>query len=394
MDSDLSQDIVAVAELRTVPTILEVVCRLTGMGFAAVARVTETRWIACAVKDDIGFGLKPGGELKIETTICNEIRDSGTAVIIDHVEQDNLYCTHHTPKLYGFQSYISVPIVRADGSFFGTLCAIDPRPNRLNTPLIVETFEMFADVIAKHLDTVSKLAYAQDSLQTATRDSGLREQFIAVLGHDLRNPLANIDAGLTLLTKRAAQPPDPIILRGMEGSVGRMTALIDNMLDFARGRLGGGVPLAIASAALKPALEQVIDELHSANPSRPFNVELNFNDPIACDQMRIAQLLSNLVGNSILHGAPGTPIVIRAEAADDTFTLSVSNEGNPIPEEFLPKLFEPFFTSTKLSKNAGLGLGLYISSEIARAHGGTLKAYSSSAETRFEFKFPLVPAAS
>jgi GAF domain-containing protein len=124
-------DIERVNRIAAVPTILDVVCRTTGMRFAAVARVTEDRWIACSVRDEIDFGLKPGGELKIESTICNEIRQSQEAVVIDNVAEDAVWCQHHTPATYGFQSYISVPIVLADGSFFGTLCAIDPRPARL-----------------------------------------------------------------------------------------------------------------------------------------------------------------------------------------------------------------------------------------------------------------------
>jgi GAF domain-containing protein len=98
-----------------VPTILDAVCRTTGMRFAAVARVTEDRWIACAVRDQIQFGLEPGGELKVATTICQEIRASGQAVIIDDVAEDRAFCGHPTPALYGFQSYISMPIRRANG---------------------------------------------------------------------------------------------------------------------------------------------------------------------------------------------------------------------------------------------------------------------------------------
>src|SRR3954464_716270 len=110
MTTDLSADIAAVQGIAAVPRILEVVCRATGMGFAAVARVTEQRWICCAVRDEIEFGLTPGGELKVETTICHEIRQSHKAVIIDHVADDQMFCGHHTPAMYGFQSYISVPI--------------------------------------------------------------------------------------------------------------------------------------------------------------------------------------------------------------------------------------------------------------------------------------------
>ena len=134
MATDLSADIAAVQGIAAVPRILEVVCRSTGMGFAAVARVTEQRWVCCAVRDEIAFGLAPGGELELETTICHEIRQSHEAVVIDNVAEDAAYCGHHTPAKYGFQSYISMPIILADGTFFGTLCAIDPRPARLNTP--------------------------------------------------------------------------------------------------------------------------------------------------------------------------------------------------------------------------------------------------------------------
>ena len=129
--NDLDADIAAVSRIEAVPTILDVVCRTTGMGFAAVARVTEDRWIACSVRDEIAFGLQPGGELKVETTICHEVRDSREAVIINNVAEDPFYASHPTPALYGFQSYISMPIIMPDGRFFGTLCAIDPRPARL-----------------------------------------------------------------------------------------------------------------------------------------------------------------------------------------------------------------------------------------------------------------------
>jgi PAS domain S-box-containing protein len=150
-------DIIAVKSIPAIPSILDVICRTTGMGFAAVARVTEDRWITCAAKDDIDFGLQPGGELKVETTICREIRQSGTAVIIDDVAKDASYCGHATPALYGFQSYISMPIVLPDGQFFGTLCAIDPKPAKLNRPEVVGMFKMFADLIAFHLDAQRRI---------------------------------------------------------------------------------------------------------------------------------------------------------------------------------------------------------------------------------------------
>ncbi|HEY2758461.1 MAG TPA: GAF domain-containing protein, partial [Pseudolabrys sp.] len=180
--SDYQTDITAIQRIEAVPRILEVICRTTGMGFSAVARVTEDRWICCAARDEIAFGLQPGGELKLETTICDEIRQSGEAVVIDNVNEDAIYCRHPTPAMYGFQSYISVPIILESGTFFGTLCAIDPRPARLKSSETVGMFKLFAELIAIHLNAIERLADSQAALLDARQSSELREQFIAVLG--------------------------------------------------------------------------------------------------------------------------------------------------------------------------------------------------------------------
>ena len=386
MAPDLSADIAAVQGIAAVPRILEVVCRSTGMGFAAVARVTEQRWICCAVRDEIAFGLTPGGELKVETTICHEIRQSGEAVVIDSVADDLVFCGHHTPAQYGFQSYISMPIILGDGSFFGTLCAIDPRPARLNTPQTVGTFKLFAELIATHLDAANRLAASEARLLGERETSELREQFIAVLGHDLRNPLASIAAGTKLLTRgnRDAAP----ILALMQQSVARMSALIDNVLDFARGRLGGGIALNRATQSLEPVLNQVIAELRAGFPESQIDTDFDLTRQVGCDSGRVAQLFSNLLGNALTHGTPGAPVRVRANTHKDEFELSVANAGEPIPPEAINRLFQPFYRVAQDS-GQGLGLGLYIASEIARAHGGKLDLASSPLETRFTFRMPL-----
>ena len=125
-------------------SILEEACRLTQMGFVALARVTEERWIACQVLDRIEFGLDPGDELDIKTTICDDIRKSGREIIIDEVAVDPEWRTHPVPALYGFESYAALPVVLADGSFYGTLCAIDPRPRALSARETVERLKQMA----------------------------------------------------------------------------------------------------------------------------------------------------------------------------------------------------------------------------------------------------------
>jgi GAF domain-containing protein len=124
--------------------ILEEVCQITGMGFAAVARVTEQRWIACQVLDRIEFGMEPGDELEIMTTICNDIRECGEAIIIDRVGDNPRWNTHAAPMLYGFESYASLPLYGRDGRFFGTLCAIDPAPRELTASAIVSALQDYA----------------------------------------------------------------------------------------------------------------------------------------------------------------------------------------------------------------------------------------------------------
>jgi signal transduction histidine kinase len=299
----LRKDISTISGIEAVPNILQVACHATGMGFIAVARVTEGRWIACSVLDQIDFGLKLG-ELKVETTICHEIRQSGQGVVIDNVAEDDVYCGHPTPAMYGFQSYISMPIILRDGSMFGTLCAIDPKPHRLKVPGIIGMFKLFTELIAFHIDSTDRLASSEANLLDERKTAELREQFIAVLGHDLRNPLASIDAGARILLSRPLDAKAMQIVAMMQNSVSRMTVLISDVLDFARGRLGGGFVLQKdAKRPLQPVLEQVIAELRASRPDHSVPAEFVIEEPIDCDRDRIAQLFSNLLGNAVKHGS-------------------------------------------------------------------------------------------
>jgi signal transduction histidine kinase len=389
MPTDFEADIAAVNAIDAVPTILDVICRTTGMRFAAVARVTEDRWITCSALDLIAFGLKPGDELKVETTICNEIRQHRQPVVIDNVAEDTAYCGHHTPAAYGLQSYISMPIVLPDGSFFGTLCAIDPKPARLNTPETIGMFKVFAELIAFHLDAIQKLAHSEEKLLQERRTAELREQFVAVLGHDLRNPLASIDAGTRMLLRTPLDDKAKDILARMQKSVIRMAGLVDNVMDFARARLGSGISLNLRTDKLEPLLRQVIAELHAGHPGRRIEAHFDLPQSITADHVRLAQLFSNLVANALSHGDAEKPVKVCAAVDGATFTLSVANAGEPIPPAAMAQLFQPFSRGAVRPTQQGLGLGLYIASEIARAHGGTIEVESSAAETRFTFSMPV-----
>lgn len=390
MNSDFQDDISAIESIEAVPAILNVVCRVTGMGFAAVARVTTNRWVCLAVNDEIQFGLKPGGELKVETTICQEVRDGRKVVVIDHVAVDEAYCGHPTPALYGFQSYISMPIFAKDGSFFGTLCAIDPKPNKLKNEGVIGMFRLFADLIAVQLEAGHRLATAEASLIDARAAAELREQFIAVLGHDLRNPLASIGAGTELLLKTPLNKKAQSIVGMMSSSVTRMSALINNVLDFARGRLGGGLTLERTAVPLDPVLRQVVDEMRITHPEQVIETNFQLMEPVVADRARISQLFSNLLGNALSYGSLDQPVGVIART-NGQFELAVINKGAPIPAAVMGRLFLPFARGTVRPDQQGLGLGLYIASEIARAHAGKIDVTSSGDETCFTFSMPLSP---
>jgi sigma-B regulation protein RsbU (phosphoserine phosphatase) len=169
--------------------------------------------------------------------------------------------------------------------------------------------------------------------------------------------------------------------------------LIDNVLDFARGRLGGGLSLdRNAREPLEPTLLHVVDELQTAWPDRMIDLSLGPIGRVDCDRARVGQLVSNLLSNALIHGAPRMPVRVTARVEDRQLAIDVSNAGEPIPAAVLDKLFHPFVRLPLQSEHPGLGLGLYIASEIARAHGGTLTATSSKVETRFTFRMRLAGA--
>ena len=395
MTIDVKAEVDAIQQIGAVPKILDVVGRMTGMGFVAIARVTSSQWVCCAVRDNINFGLPVGGELKVETTICNEIRQHGQTIVINDVETDGAFCNHPAPAMYGFRSYISAPIIQSDGTIWGTLCAIGSEPRDLKRPEILGSFQLLSELIAAQLELNHRLEQSQSDLRISQADllderrtAELREQFIGVLGHDLRNPLASIDAGMRVLLRNSDRLKTPEIILGIQKSVLRMAGIVDNIMDFARGRLGGGLSIKRdANQPLTPVLEQVIAELRSVWPDVAIEVEIDIKEPVDCDRGKMGQLFSNVLSNAITYGDQGRPVRVTARTIGSTFELAVTNYGEPISKKAMQNLFKPYTRGDRPSQQ-GLGLGLYIASQIAKAHGGTLHASSTPDETIFVFEMP------
>ncbi len=161
-------------------------------------------------------------------------------------------------------------------------------------------------------DLITARKGAEQNLVVEQREGELRELFVAVLGHDLRNPLASIAAATRLLAREPLGKNAADVLTLMQGSTHRMAQMIDNVLDFARGRLGGGIGLARRPDQLEPLIRQVVEELLSSVPHAVIQTEISAPHPVSLDAGRIGQMMSNLVGNALTHGDLSQPVRIDA----------------------------------------------------------------------------------
>jgi signal transduction histidine kinase len=210
-----------------------------------------------------------------------------------------------------------------------------------------------------------------------------------MLGHDLRNPVNAISNAVQLLFRGSLNERNMRLAKVIQDSTIRTKGLIDNILDFASGRLGGGIKLNYEnSEKLEDSLHQVITELRIAHPDKLIQTDFILDKEIKADYKRIAQLFSNLLGNAITHGEKQSPIIVKATTESNRFELCVINKGNKISPEAKKHLFKPFSRGKVHYGQEGLGLGLYIASEIADAHEGKIMVDSTEEQTCFTFHIP------
>lgn len=213
---------------------------------------------------------------------------------------------------------------------------------------------------------------------------------LGIVGHDLRNPLGAVHMSAALLQKKGGLAGwQARTVERMRSSAGRMNRIIADLLSYTRTRLGTGIPIARRESDLAEIVRRVVDELSAGNPDREILVEAAGDLAGEWDPDRLEQVASNLVSNAVDHGEPGTPVRVALRGEPDAVVLVVRNSGPGMPPEVLAHLFEPFSRAPdeKNRKASGLGLGLYISREIVRGHGGEIFA-SSEAETAVTVRLP------
>jgi PAS domain S-box-containing protein len=222
-------------------------------------------------------------------------------------------------------------------------------------------------------------------------DVRFREQLMGIIGHDLRNPLsAVIIAADSLLRAQDLSPLARNQMNRLRRSAGRMLEMIDTLLDFTRVRFVGKVPISRAQADLAEISAAVIDEAHLTRPDRAIELAVHGDPHGEWDPARLSQTISNLVSNAISYGRNETPVQVSIEAEGRDVDVKVHNEGQPIPADQLPDLFEPFHRGRGEDRSpGGLGLGLYIAQQIARAHEGSLSVESTEQDgTTFTLHVP------
>ena len=218
-----------------------------------------------------------------------------------------------------------------------------------------------------------------------------RDQFLGVLGHDLRNPLAGIMMWAASIKRSATQAAHTNAATRVINSAGRMERMVNDLLDLTRTRLGAGIPIVPQPTDLAPLLQEVLDEL-AAGKQHNITVDAEGDLQGDWDRDRLAQVISNLIGNAVQHGSPGTPVHVRAWGTAKDVTIEVHNSGPAISPAALPTVFEPMVRHAQQGHSTSLGLGLYIAREIVTSHGGTIRVTSTADEgTTFRVCLPRVP---
>jgi signal transduction histidine kinase len=219
-----------------------------------------------------------------------------------------------------------------------------------------------------------------------------RDTFLAILGHDLRSPLGALAGALHLLSNPAADAHRAETLAAGKRSVAFMSAMIQDLLEYTRTRLGKGIPITLAAGDLTAVCKEAFNEVSLVHPQVAFRFEAEAGLPGMFDAPRMQQVVSNLLNNAVQHGQRGSPVIVIVTSKGASLRVQVKNRGRPIAPELLQVIFDPLVQlpaeEPGSERFTNLGLGLFIAREIVLAHAGTIEATSSGEETEFTVEIP------
>jgi signal transduction histidine kinase len=222
-----------------------------------------------------------------------------------------------------------------------------------------------------------------------------RDTFLAILGHDLRSPLGAIANALHLLSAADGRADREEVLVTGKRSVLLMGAMIQDLLEYTRTRLGGKIPVNLAAGNLTNVCKAAFNEVSLVHPQTSFRFEAEAGLTGTFDATRMHQVVSNLLNNAVQHGQRGSPVILIVQRSAEGLVVRVKNYGRPIAPEVLQVIFDPLVqiatADSGTHRFANFGLGLFIAREIALAHGGTIRASSDGEETQFIVEIPQPP---
>jgi PAS domain S-box-containing protein len=285
-------------------------------------------------------------------------------------------------------SYMAVPLT-AGGKVLGVITFAMAESHRVysetdlnfaraladRAALAVENARLFREVEQARAATTNRLIEEAERRAYAEERTRFAETFVGMLGHDLRNPLNAITITARLLARSPMSERDHTAVERILTSARRMSNMVTQLLDLTRSRLAGGIPLQKEMIDVVGIVSEVVDELRRGFPGRNIEWTPPAEVLVSADRDRLAQVVSNLLGNALEHGDATRPVMVTLQGGDDV-ALTVHNEGPAIAEEIMPVLFEPFRV-TRGERSRGLGLGLYITEQIVLAHGGRVEVSSS-----------------
>jgi PAS domain S-box-containing protein len=362
-------------------------------------RDEERRLLLLRVTDELNSALDYAQTLAaVARLVVPTLADGCAFDVVEGEERRRLAA--HGALASGERSSVALPMV-VGGRTVGEMSLVlgtSPRPYQERdlafarsvadrAALAVDNGRLFREVEAAGEKLAEQLVQETKRRFEAESTARFAEMFVGMLGHDLRNPLNAVGMTARLLQRKGNG--DPKALGRIVASVDRMSNMVAQLLDLTRSRLAGGIEIERKPLQLGAIITETLDELRLVHPDRAIHWKLHGDDRALGDQVRLAQVVSNLVGNAVEHGDVTRPVTVTLSVSGDSLVLVVHNAGT-IPPALLPVIFDPFRRTTARGELAkGLGLGLFISQQIVQAHGGDIEVRSSVEEgTTFTVNLP------
>ena len=327
-------------------------------------------------------GLANLRETPLTHSFCQHVVTSGEPLLVSDARGDARVAGNLAISELGVVAYAGVPLLTDGAQALGALCVIDMEPHEWSQ----EDLEVLQELARSVMTEVS----LKKAVRKLEEEAVQRERFVAILAHDLRQPLATIGLSAELIRRSPDREKREKHLTRIQGAGEFMRRLVEDLLDLARSR-SSAMPISPRPMVFGAVVRKQVEGMRTAHPDRPFEVSSEGDDRGEWDPDRLSQVVANLLSNALQYGHPQAPIRVKTRFDAERAVLSVQNlnRGAPIAPPAQARLFEPFVRgSADGEARSNVGLGLFIVNQIARAHGGDVQV-QSTAETGTTFTVQL-----